>query len=65
MTDRNYRNVFLEIGKTQEEINKRVEDTFNEIFYGKDNFFSYTEDGTMAYLEDTGNNDTRTEGISY
>ena len=36
MTDRNYRNVFLEIGKTQEEINKRVEDTFNEIFYGTD-----------------------------
>ena len=65
MTDRNYRNVFLEIGKTQEEINKRVEDTFNEIFYGKDKFFSYTEDGTMAYLEDTGNYDTRTEGISY
>lgn len=65
MTDRNYRNVFLEIGKTQEEINKRVEDTFNEIFYGKDKFFSYTGDGTMAYLEDTGNNDTRTEGISY
>ena len=30
MTDRNYRNVFLEIGKTQEEINKRVEDTFSQ-----------------------------------
>ena len=61
----NYRNVFLEIGKSPEEIEKRVQDTFDEIFYGADRFFETTEDGTMGYLIDTGNIDTRTEGISY
>lgn len=59
------RNVFLEIGKSAEEIDLRVEETFNEIFYGKDKFFYTTDDDTMGYLVDTGNNDTRTEGISY
>ncbi|SFH78438.1 oligosaccharide reducing-end xylanase [Pseudobutyrivibrio sp. OR37] len=59
------RNVFLEIGKSHEEIDARVEETFNEIFYGSNNFYGTTEDGSMGYLIDTGNNDTRTEGISY
>ena len=63
--DKNYRNVFLEIGKTPEEINARVEETFQEIFYGKDSFFETTADGTMGYLVDTGNVDTRTEGMGY
>jgi len=65
MTIRTYRNVFLEIGKTPEEIEKRVQDTFQEIFYGVDKFYETTEDGTMGFLVDTGNIDTRTEGISY
>lgn len=60
-----YRNVFLEIGKTKEEITARVEETFQEIFYGKDSFYETTADGKMGYLVDTGNVDTRTEGISY
>lgn len=59
------RNVFLEIGKSQAEIDARVEETFNEIFYGANNFYGTTADGTMGFLIDTGNNDTRTEGISY
>ena len=29
-----YRNVFKEYGYPEEEIQKRVEDTFNTIFYG-------------------------------
>ena len=62
---RNYRNVFLEIGKTQEEIDRRVQETFDEIFYGVNKFYETTEDGAMGYLVDTGNIDTRTEGISY
>ena len=60
-----YRNVFLEIGKTPEEIEERVNATFEEIFYGADKFYETTEDGTMGFLIDTGNIDTRTEGISY
>lgn len=65
MSEKQYRNLFLEIGKTKEEVDKRVEDTFNEIYYGKDKFYFETEDGQMGYLVDTGNIDTRTEGISY
>jgi oligosaccharide reducing-end xylanase len=60
-----YRNVFLEFGYTEEEIEKRVADTFEELFYGENKFFYYTEDGTMGYMEDTGNHDARTEGMSY
>jgi oligosaccharide reducing-end xylanase len=61
----NYRNVFLELGYTENEIQQRVEDTFEEIFYGRDKFFHLTSDGTMGYMEDTGNHDARTEGMSY
>jgi len=60
-----YRNVFLEAGYTESEINKRVDDTFEEIFYGNDKFFHLTSDDTMGYMEDTGNHDVRTEGMSY
>lgn len=62
---RQYRNVFLEIGKSEAEIDARLEEIFNEIYYGADCFFDTTEDGKAGFLIDTGNNDTRTEGISY
>ncbi len=65
MEKKKYRNLFLEAGKSEEEISKRLEEIFNEIFYGKDRFFFTTEDDSMGFLVDTGNNDTRTEGISY
>lgn len=63
--NREYRNVFLECGYSEEEIEKRVQETFNEIFYGPNRFYHVMEDETMGYLEDTGNHDARTEGISY
>ena len=65
MKNRTYRNVFLELGLSEAEIEKRVQDTFNEIFYGKNKFFFMNEDETMGYMEDTGNHDARTEGMSY
>lgn len=65
MNQKTYRNVFLEIGKTEEEVQRKLDQIFFEIFYGKDRFFHTTEDGAFGYLEDTGNHDTRTEGISY
>lgn len=61
-----YRNVFKECGYSEEEINKRVEYTFQTIFYGSEEERFYHEVGDdMAYLEDTGNHDVRTEGMSY
>jgi len=57
------RNIFVEAGYSIEEVNQRVEDTFNEIFYGENRFYHEVED--MGYFEDTGNHDVRTEGMSY
>ena len=61
-----YRNLFAECGHSQEEIDRRVEDTFQTIFFGPEEDRFYHESGSdMGYLEDTGNYDARTEGMSY
>ncbi len=61
-----YRNVFKEIGKTEAEIQSRLEDTFQQLFYGdKDTRIYYSTDTKSGYLLDTGNLDVRTEGMSY
>ena len=61
-----YRNVFKDCGYSEDEITKRVEQTFETIFYGKEEERFYHEVGDdMAYMEDTGNHDVRTEGMSY
>lgn len=61
-----YRNVFKECGYSADAITKRVEQTFETIFYGKEEERFYHEAGDdMAYMEDTGNHDVRTEGMSY
>ncbi len=59
-----YRNVFAEIGKNEQEINNRLKEVVDSFFYGEDKvYFPVGED--MAYIEDTGNHDARTEGMSY
>lgn len=61
-----YRNVFRELGYSEEEINERVEQTFQTMFYGSDEERIYHPVGEdMGYIVDTGNNDARTEGMSY
>lgn len=61
-----YRNVFMEYGLLEDEIEKRIEDTFQTMFYGSKEERIYHEAGTdMGFLTDTGNNDVRTEGMSY
>lgn len=60
----NVRNLFAEIGISQEAIDRRLEEIKDEFFYGPDRI--YHEAGSdMGYLVDTGNNDARTEGMSY
>ena len=64
MKNLHYRNVFAEAGFAQAEIEERLQSCFHEIFYGLDRF--YHEAGAdKAYIEDTGNHDVRTEGMSY
>lgn len=61
-----YRNVFEEIGITQEQMKVRLQEMKNEFFYGKEEERVYYPVGDdMAYIMDTGNNDARTEGMSY
>ena len=62
---RNYRNVFKEIGKSEEDINKKLEEAFQTFFYDKEERIYHEAGSDMGYLEDTGNNDARTEGMSY
>lgn len=59
-----YRNVFAEAGYSREQIETKLDSCFEEIFYGKDRFYHPVGDD-MAYIEDTGNHDARTEGMSY
>lgn len=61
-----YRNVFAEYGIPEAEITKRLEEIRRTWFYGTDEervYFPVGDD--MAYIMDTGNNDARTEGMSY
>lgn len=62
----NYRNFFLEAGKSQEEIDRRLEEIWENFFYGpKEERIYHPVGEDMGYLEDTGNHDARTEGMSY
>lgn len=61
-----YRSVFKDYGYPDEEVNKRVMDAWQKLFYGdEDTRIYYTAGDDMGYLLDTGNNDVRTEGMSY
>ena len=61
-----YRNVFSEIGKSDAEIEKKIKDAVDVFFYGSEDERIYHPVGDdMGYLEDTGNHDARTEGMSY
>ncbi len=61
-----YRNLWKEYGYSEEEVKNRLEAAFQTIFYGTEEERFYHEAGAdMGYLEDTGNHDVRTEGMSY
>lgn len=61
-----YRNVFAEAGYSPEEIETRKQHIFDTLFYGSKEERIYHPVGEdMAYIEDTGNHDARTEGMSY
>ncbi len=61
-----YRNVLEEIGIGTEQVEKRLREIRNFFFYGKEDERVYAPVGSdMAYITDTGNDDVRTEGMSY
>ena len=59
-----YKNFFNEIGISDEETAKRLEEIKQEYFFGPDKVYFDAGDD-MGYIMDTGNNDARTEGMSY
>ncbi len=60
------RHIFEELGYSRFEVEDRVMDAWNNIFDASNpnHFYFDCGDGT-AYIEDTGNDDARTEGMSY
>ncbi|MDL2301599.1 xylanase [Lachnospiraceae bacterium OttesenSCG-928-D06] len=64
--ENNYRNLFGEMGISEKEIAERLEEIKQSFFYGAEGEKVYYPVGNdMAYIVDTGNNDARTEGMSY
>ena len=61
-----YRNLFQEYGYSETEITEKIKETYQELFAGDDDIRFYNDVGSdMGYITDTGNNDVRTEGMSY
>lgn len=63
-----YRNLFKEyLGVSDAEIQGKLNTAWDQLFYGDDNsqrvYYPVGED--MAYIEDIGNGDVRSEGMSY
>lgn len=63
-----YPDLFTDLlGKSRSEVTARIDSVFSQLFYG-DNATErvyYPVGEGMAYIEDIGNNDVRTEGMSY
>lgn len=61
-----YRNVFAELGYSQEEIDLKLQQTWDALFGDQEETKIYYELGSdKGYLLDTGNLDVRSEGMSY
>ena len=59
-----YRNYFTELGHTQQETDKRLNEIFEGVFFGPNKVY-FEVDDTTAYISDLKNHDVRTEGMSY
>ncbi len=63
-----YPNLFTDyLGKSDAEIQARIDATWNQLFYGDDasERVYYPVGSDMAYILDIGNDDVRSEGMSY
>ena len=64
MDKRVYPNLFEEAGFGRQEIDARVREAWQELINGEHRIYGET-DPDAAYFTDTGNDDARTEGMSY
>lgn len=59
-----YRNVFLEAGYKQQDIDAKLAKAYHDLFEGPNRVYFEVGD-SMAYVSDLKNHDARTEGLSY
>ncbi len=59
-----YRNLFVEMGYGETEVDAKVSEVFHDVFYGPNKVYFEVGD-TMGYVSDIKNHDARTEGMSY
>jgi len=59
-----YRNVFLEAGYSQADIDAKLTKAYYDVFEGPNRVYFEVGD-SMAYISDLKNHDARTEGLSY
>jgi len=64
MTTGKYRNLFAEMGYSQKQIDDKLNEVFEEVFFGPNKVYFEVGDD-MGYVSDVKNNDVRTEGMSY
>lgn len=62
---RQYPDLFGEMGISKEQVNKKINETFNTMFFDPEERIYFEMGENMGYMLDTGNNDARTEGMSY
>jgi endo-1,4-beta-D-glucanase Y len=61
-----YRNLFVELGKSEAEVDARVEQVVSQLFYGNEEERIYYEAGSdEAYIFTADTDDVRSEGMSY
>ena len=59
-----YRNVFLEAGYRQKDVDAKLAKAYSDVFEGSNRVYFEVGD-SMAYVSDLKNHDARTEGLSY
>ncbi|MBQ9361950.1 MAG: glycoside hydrolase [Bacteroidaceae bacterium] len=59
-----YRNLLVEMGYSEETVNAKLQEVFDDVFYGPNKVYFEVGD-SMGYISDIKNHDARTEGMSY
>ncbi len=59
-----YRNLFVEMGYKQADVDAKLKEVFDEVFHGPNRVYFEVGD-SMGYVSDLKNHDARTEGMSY
>ena len=59
-----YRNLFVETGYEQADVDAKVKEVFADVFHGPKKVYFEVGD-SLGYVSDIKNNDVRTEGMSY